>query len=335
MACQFTLLARFGDINKTKTFLFPQTVKEDPPVQTRNVNDGWNDNWGDEWDDEEMDVEDEDNDMSPECSDNYGSTETHGWLQDCVLSLSPANDIMAVAYEDKIALLSQRYVPKAKEDDMDSNLTSVFEGTIAQEGEYITAVLCLPLASQKLSTQGAPDWTCVIVGFSSGYVRMYTETGTLLLSQLLHTEPITKLKCHTYESPRFLGLAEQHEELVILYKKALVTIDGFSLFQSLRACRNQVARATASGNEPSLEPPPLAYKKWALQGQDKIHDAGMCGLDAPNPFDQMKTASILGGHAATIRPTPPSAAVYMTAGIDHYVGFFYAVEVCFINKCLS
>ena len=34
----------------------------------------------------------------------------------------------------------------------------------------------------------------------------------------------------------------QHEELTILYKKALVTIDGFSFFQSLRACRNQVAR---------------------------------------------------------------------------------------------
>ena len=34
----------------------------------------------------------------------------------------------------------------------------------------------------------------------------------------------------------------QHEELVILFRKALVTVDGFSLYQSLRACRNQVAR---------------------------------------------------------------------------------------------
>lgn len=38
----------------------------------------------------------------------------------------------------------------------------------------------------------------------------------------------------------------QHEELSILYPAALVTIDGFSLFQSLRACRNQVARGTAA-----------------------------------------------------------------------------------------
>lgn len=41
-------------------------------------------------------------------------------------------------------------------------------------------------------------------------------------------------------------ILSQHEELSILYPAALVTIDGFSLFQSLRACRNQVARGTAT-----------------------------------------------------------------------------------------
>lgn len=40
--------------------------------------------------------------------------------------------------------------------------------------------------------------------------------------------------------------SSQHEELSILYPAALVTIDGFSLFQSLRACRNQVARGTVA-----------------------------------------------------------------------------------------
>lgn len=43
-------------------------------------------------------------------------------------------------------------------------------------------------------------------------------------------------------SPLLISISSQHEELSILYPTALVTIDGFSLFQSLRACRNQVAR---------------------------------------------------------------------------------------------
>ncbi|MEQ2191157.1 hypothetical protein XENOCAPTIV_022239, partial [Xenoophorus captivus] len=82
----------------------------------------------------------------------------------------------------------------------------------------------------------------------------YLLSGVLLLAQLLHVDPVLRLKCRTYEIPRHPGVTEQeltsitdhlhlqHEELSILYPAALVTIDGFSLFQSLRACRNQVAR---------------------------------------------------------------------------------------------
>lgn len=68
------------------------------------------------------------------------------------------------------------------------------------------------------------------------------QTGSLLLSQLLHEDPVLKLKGRTYEMPRHAGVAEQQEELTILYPTALVTVDGFSLFQSLRACRNQLAK---------------------------------------------------------------------------------------------
>lgn len=100
-------------------------------------------------------------------------------------------------------------------------------------------------------------------------------------------------------------IPSQHEELSILYPTALVTIDGFSLFQSLRACRNQVARgiavcvmvlfvvlladvmtcsiltsvfdpAAAAGSD-VIQPPPLAYKKWGLQEMDMIADHSSVG----------------------------------------------------------
>lgn len=93
----------------------------------------------------------------------------------------------------------------------------------------------------------------------------------------------------------------------ILYPTALVTIDGFSLFQSLRACRNQVARgiavcvlvlfvflllaavlkcyiltsafypAAAAGSD-VIQPPPLAYKKWGLQDMDTVVDHSSVGV---------------------------------------------------------
>lgn len=45
-----------------------------------------------------------------------------------------------------------------------------------------------------------------------------------------------------FKKGRVSFVPTQNEELSILYPAAIVTIDGFSLFQSLRACRNQVAK---------------------------------------------------------------------------------------------
>ncbi|KAL3873895.1 hypothetical protein ACJMK2_036974 [Sinanodonta woodiana] len=329
MSCQLLPLSYFSNIDSVRDFLFP-SLKVSPQqqelVKKSEVNNeaGWDENWADNWD-ENMQQDDESGNVSEGHNDENDETRNR-WLQDCHLSLSPANDLMAVAYLDKMVILANKYDSEIKHKEFETNFSTVWEGSVKQdERETITAVLCLPLASQKRSTHGGPDWTCVVVGFSTGYIRMYTETGALLLSQQLHAEPVQKMKCNTYQPPRFLGIAQQHEELVILYKRAIVTVDGFSLFQALKACRNQVARASASG-ESSLQPPPLAYKKWGPQEQESIQDFYSCGVSMPNPFDMMVTASVTGGQNTTIRSSVPAANMYITAGIGPFVGFFYAVE---------
>ena len=40
--------------------------------------------------------------------------------------------------------------------------------------ETITSVLCVPIKSLQKSSQGMPDWICVILGYNTGIVRMYT-----------------------------------------------------------------------------------------------------------------------------------------------------------------
>uniref|UniRef100_A0A8C2JCS5 RAB3 GTPase activating protein subunit 2 (non-catalytic) n=1 Tax=Cyprinus carpio TaxID=7962 RepID=A0A8C2JCS5_CYPCA len=231
------------------------------------------------------------------------------WLQDCVLSLSPCSDLLVIAREHKATFLSAKWrTEESGQEEM--TLTVTWSGTLsADEG----------------SSTGRPDWTCVVVGFSSGYVRFYTESGVLLLAQLLHEDPVLQLKCRTYEIPRHPGVTEQHEELSILYPAALVTIDGFSLFQSLRACRNQVARAAAAGSD-VIQPPPLAYKKWGLQDMDKITDHSSIGITTLSVFDQMKNASMLGGFHASVKGSPPAMSQYITVGGGPYTGFYYAIE---------
>uniref|UniRef100_A0A8C9ZQD4 RAB3 GTPase activating protein subunit 2 (non-catalytic) n=1 Tax=Sander lucioperca TaxID=283035 RepID=A0A8C9ZQD4_SANLU len=239
------------------------------------------------------------------------------WLQDCVVSLSPCSDLLVVARQQKAVFLSAKW----RTDDSgreEMTLAVSWTGTLStDEGECVSSSICIPLASQKRSSTGRPDWTCVVVGFTSGYVRFYTE--------LLHEDPVLRLKCRTYEIPRHPGVTEQHEELSILYPAALVTIDGFSLFQSLRACRNQVARAAAAGSD-VIQPPPLAYKKWGLHDMDTIVDHCSVGIMTLCVFDQMKNASILGGFNASVKGNPPAMSQYVTVGGGPYTGFYYAVE---------
>ncbi|XP_012870441.1 PREDICTED: rab3 GTPase-activating protein non-catalytic subunit [Dipodomys ordii] len=320
MACSIVQFCYFQDLQAARDFLFPQlreetpsgVLRRDPSKSTNWEDDGWG-----AW--EETDLQE------PEEEGNTCRTQRTSWLQDCVLSLSPTNDLMVIAREQKAVFL----VPKWKCSDKgkeEMQFAVGWSGSLnVEEGERVTSALCIPLASQKRSSTGRPDWTCIVVGFTSGYVRFYTENGVLLLAQLLNEDPVLQLKCRTYEIPRHPGVTEQNEELSILYPAAIVTIDGFSLFQSLRACRNQVAKAAASGNE-NIQPPPLAYKKWGLQDIDTIIDHASIGIMTLSPFDQMKTASNIGGFNAAIKNSPPAMSQYITVGSNPFTGFFYALE---------
>ncbi|XP_059533767.1 rab3 GTPase-activating protein non-catalytic subunit [Myotis daubentonii] len=322
MACSVVQFCSFQDLPAARDFLFPQLRGETPlgalrrdPSKSANWED---DGWG-AWEEAEPALQE------LEEEGNTCKTQKTSWLQDCVLSLSPTNDLMVIAREQKAVFLvpKWKYSDKGKEE---MQFAVGWSGSLnVEEGEHVTSALCIPLASQKRSSTGRPDWTCIVLGFTSGSVRFYTENGVLLLAQLLNEDPVLQLKCRTYEIPRHPGVTEQNEELSILYPAAIVTIDGFSLFQSLRACRNQVAKAAASGNE-NIQPPPLAYKKWGLQDVDTIVDHASIGIMTLSPFDQMKTASNIGGFNAAIKNSPPAMSQYITVGSNPFTGFFYALE---------
>ncbi|XP_078796486.1 rab3 GTPase-activating protein non-catalytic subunit isoform X2 [Oryzias latipes] len=321
MSCSLLEFGRLQELRTVRDFLF-QGQKPDA-AEERNQADNelsWDtSDWESAWDTENNKVQ-EGASSTQDCAAPSGP-----WLHDCIVSLSPCSDLLVVAREQKAVFLSAKWrTDESGREEMTLGLS--WSGTLStEEGECVSSAIAIPLASQKRSSTGRPDWTCVVVGFTSGYVRFYTEGGVLLLAQLLHEDPVLRLKCRTYEIPRHPGVAEQHEELSILYPAAMVTIDGFSLFQSLRACRNQVARATAAGSD-VVPPPPLAYKKWGLQEMDSIVDHSSIGIMTLSVFDQMKNASILGGFNASVKGSPPAMSQYVTVGAGPFTGFYYAVE---------
>uniref|UniRef100_A0A671VQM2 RAB3 GTPase activating protein subunit 2 (non-catalytic) n=1 Tax=Sparus aurata TaxID=8175 RepID=A0A671VQM2_SPAAU len=302
MSCSFLEFCRLQDLKAVRDFLFLSQKTE--PVEEKNLTENeltWDtSDWESAWDS---------GDNKEEEVEEVTTVQSAPWLQDCVVSLSPCSDLLVLAHDQKAAFLSAKWrsVDSGREE---MTLAVSWTGT---------------LSNDEGSSTGRPDWTCVVVGFTSGYVRFYTENGVLLLAQLLHEDPVLRLKCRTYEIPRHPGVTEQHEELSILYPAALVTIDGFSLFQSLRACRNQVARAAAAGSD-VIQPPPLAYKKWGLQDMETIVDHSSVGIMTLCVFDQMRNASILGGFNASVKGSPPAMCQYVTVGGGPYTGFYYAVE---------
>ncbi|KAA0711167.1 Rab3 GTPase-activating protein non-catalytic subunit RGAP-iso [Triplophysa tibetana] len=321
MSCCLLDFGRVQELRQVRDFLFPKRDNANPEGhKTKAENElTWDDSdWG-SWENPERT---EDGTQTEEEAQQQQDT---SWLQDCVMSLSPCSDLLVIAGEHKAAFLSAKWrTDESGHEEM--TLAVSWSGTLSvEEGECISSIICIPLASQKRSSTGRPDWTCIVVGFSSGYVRFYTESGVLLLAQLLHEDPVLRLKCRTYEIPRHPGVTEQHEELSILYRAALVTVDGFSLFQSLRACRNQVARAAAAGSD-VIQPPPLAYKKFGLQDMDTITDHTSIGMSTLSVFDQMKNASVLGGFNTSVKGSPPAMSQYITVGGGPYTGFYYAVE---------
>lgn len=54
-----------------------------------------------------------------------------------------------------------------------------------------------------------------------------------------------------------------------------------------------------------------------------------------SPFDQMKTASNIGGFNATIKNSPPAMSQYITVGSNPFTGFFYALEVRMLSLIIE
>ncbi|XP_077528951.1 rab3 GTPase activating protein isoform X2 [Haemaphysalis longicornis] len=319
MSCQLVKLATISNVTRLKSYLFPSG-------QDANEQDASSKAFSDAWD---WPVDNTEPGAEPRSTKDIDR-----WPQECVVALSPTADVMALGRGNAVAFLTAKH-EVAERNDWKFEVSFHSDQLSATNGDSITAMLCLPMSSQKRSYQGGPDWTCIIVGLKSGYIQMYTDDGRLLLNQLLHEEPVLSLKCQTYVPRRFSGFGEQPDEVRVTYPHAVVCIEGFGLFQTLRACRNQLARGQAGSlGSSAVTPPPLSYKKWGPQEMRRVQDCEVIGMVAPRFFDQMVTESLRKAHGGTARFSPTASSLMCATGTDPYVGFYYAKEG-FVQPLLS
>ncbi|KZC10899.1 Rab3 GTPase-activating protein non-catalytic subunit [Dufourea novaeangliae] len=247
-------------------------------------------------------------------------------LQDCFVSLSSTGDVLAMAYNTKMIILISRW-DSLEPDETKNKFHMIWYGEVAKDpNEWITCLICLPLLSLGKASGGTnPDWTCIIVGFNTGFIRFYTETGALLLGEQLHNESVIGLKCQSFRSPKHAGDTGLAEEVHVIYNSAVCVLQGFPLFSTLRACRNHLARVKANCED--LPPiTNLSYKKWGCKNQDIVNDSEVIGTTSVNSFDHLMTASICGGYNASYRSSAPQHNLVIATGKRPFVGFHYALE---------
>ncbi|CAB4463503.1 unnamed protein product [Rhizophagus irregularis] len=171
-----------------------------------------------------------------------------------------------------------------------------------ERGEKITAILCLPFFTPSARNN---NQIFVLVGYNTGYLKIFSETGNLLISQLLDTSPIIAIKLRTaivptfsFPSPTELLSREQKsashsfneadEEITILFKgEKVVSIDGKSLWMVLRICvgsnqydsNNTLSNSTGESSTGQVPggATSFAYKKWHFEGQEDVVDVVSCG----------------------------------------------------------
>lgn len=151
------------------------------------------------------------------------------------------------------------------------------------------------------------------------------------------------IKCQSFKRASHSAAQEQPEELYVMYSASVVTLPGFSLFQSLRACRNQLAKGKINllrvgladflskfpvqgSGSGSVEAPPLVHTKWGFAEQEMVKDCQVLGLPPVNTYDHLLTASLCGGFEAIAKSSAPAHDLVIATGRKPYVGYHYTIK---------
>ncbi|PRP75098.1 hypothetical protein PROFUN_03934 [Planoprotostelium fungivorum] len=188
-----------------------------------------------------------------------------GWLSECHSCIARDADLIAFGRQDELTLVR-------------SGADGIRIETVnkpANAGDVITQLCIIPILL------GDQSYPCIAVGFRSGILRIFNKEGNIILSQMLHAEPILRLKIKS--NPSLPGeIGRQSEELIILYPNGVVaSVDGLSLY-------TLIYNYVRGGNYGSST---MDYRKWELKGQDRVNDVITSSIPCDGPLSSLRSPS--------------------------------------------
>lgn len=154
------------------------------------------------------------------------------WLNAVHYSLSPTTELLVIAHGTQVVFLSSRWDNDAQH----SRFTITWKGDLESANDIITATVCLPIVGFSTSVQVTPEWTCVALGLSTGFVQFYTDSGLEIYAQKWHNEPVQSIRAQSGK--------RKNEEIHIHYLTCVCIVQGSHLLQMLRSMKNHLQKGT-------------------------------------------------------------------------------------------
>ncbi|UXI23251.1 biogenesis of lysosome-related organelles complex 1 subunit 1-like [Sarcoptes scabiei] len=299
-----------NDLDQIKQILMPENKTKQEIFR----DDDWDNRWN--WDTSELVYDDELDEKK------------NLWINECCIAISPFLDTLVLG---RLQTISIFHINNSNDNVIKNTFNMVYTTTLSadQPEESITCILLLPFVSHQKSAANFRDWTAILCGFTSGFFRIYSENGKTLLSNSFHNEPVLNIECRTYSASSLL--TEQTDEIVIVYPSAVIQIDGFTLLQTLRICRNRLSRSDVNDYKSSGyfdindNQTKFTFKKWLFEtaSEGRINDCKNVCSFIKNNFDALVSHSISGSKTLS----NDFGDLFITTGSDPYVGFYRAKEV--------
>ncbi|KAI7849297.1 Rab3 GTPase-activating protein regulatory subunit N-terminus-domain-containing protein [Circinella umbellata] len=281
-----------------------ETIKLDETADDQA--DSWDKDWG--WN-----VDEAPKSPSPDdrvASSSNTSDYAHAFsplTESYMVSTSPGGGYMVLAHKSKFVVIELN--------EEEEEYCAVGQGSGCEmEGEEITAILCLPLFVPSIRK----NQMFVMAGYNTGWLRVFSETGTILTAQLLEPTPILSIKIRT-PPPVYKTAATQSwqdEEITLLFQgNKVVSIDGQSLWMVLRVCDGQ----RESGIDSSRMHTAFTYKKYEFQKHDQVKDVVSLG---PSPPRSTPTTILEQSSTISTIPFPPTAT-------SRYIAVGYNPMLCY------
>jgi Rab3 GTPase-activating protein non-catalytic subunit len=181
---------------------------------------------------------------------------------------------------------------------------------LRDENQIITAIL-------NFSVSGGTnyvDWTCTVIGLSSGAVQFYnSENGSLLYEKQFHNESVLNI--------RMVG-----DDITVFYPTCIAVMQTAHMVSMLKSLKEMFSKAKTAKVDLMDKDYMLSYKKWDYKNEVLISDALMIPQQKTCLFDHLVTESLELGFTKKYRIIPSQSASIVAVGSKPFLGFHLARE---------